>query len=75
MLHGFHNKAGADVKEVGLDQLLVERVVTRHIGHNRFHQIIYIATRSMNFENARQLFNDALEKAEPGHVVLVSQIA
>ena len=70
VFHGFRNKARADVKEIGLDQLLVERVVTRHIGHDRFHQIVDIATQSMHFENTWQLFNDALELAGPGRVVL-----
>jgi len=71
VFHGLHDKARAHVKEIGLDQLLVERVITGHIRHHRFHQIVDIAAQSMYLENARQLFNDALELAGPGRVVLI----
>ena len=71
MVHNFHDKARTDVKEIGLDQLRVERVVSRHIGHHRAHQIVDVATQSMRFANNSQLFNDALELAGPGRIVLI----
>lgn len=37
MFHCLSNRARADVKEIGLDQLLVERLVIRHIGQHRDH--------------------------------------
>ncbi|HBW84457.1 MAG TPA: hypothetical protein DEF79_10510 [Gammaproteobacteria bacterium] len=37
MFHCLPNRARADVKEIGLDQFLLERLVTRHIGQHRDH--------------------------------------
>ena len=37
VFHCLRIRARADLKEIGLDQLLVERLVTRHIGQHRDH--------------------------------------
>lgn len=65
MFRGFHDKACADVIEIGLKQLLEERLVRRPIGHHRSYLIVDIATQSMHFENTCKLFSDALELAGP----------
>ncbi len=69
MLHCFHDKAGAHIIEIRLDQLLIERIVAWHVGDDCFQQVIEFPAEAMHFEHARKLLLDRLKLTRPGRCV------
>ena len=71
MLHRFHDKPGAHIVEIRLNELLIERIVAWHVRYHRLQQVVDIPSETMYLENAGQLFHDSLKLSRPEGVVLV----
>src|ERR1700692_3700932 len=71
-----HREGGGHIAQLhGLDQALVEAVITADVGRDNLHQVIHLAAHAVKLDNLRHPRDCSSELAQPFFVVLTGSYA